>query len=188
MASMTDVFKIQGFTTPKELRCLRGMASAMPPGSLVVEVGSWKGRSTGALAVPHIDLVCVDTFRGMPNNVTARLARREDIAKTFLSNMRRLNLYPTILMMDSRKAAALFADGSIDFLFLDSDHDNFPAEFYSWIPKVKPGGVASGHDYSIWWPAIPRTLRASGYRFSVIPGTTIWYFRKQEGYRAARNA
>lgn len=178
MASLLDVSKIKGFTTTTELGCLRGMASAMPPGALVVEVGSWKGRSTGALAVPHVDLVCVDTFAGAPRNITARIARRENVAKTFLANMTRLDLYPTILMMDSLKAAASFADGCIDFVFIDSDHANFPAEFYGWLPKVKPGGLVSGHDCSIWWPIIPRTLHASGYKVSVIPSTSIWYFKK----------
>lgn len=187
MASLVDVFRIQGFTSIKELRCLRDIASSMRPDALVVEVGSWKGRSTGAIALPHINLVCVDTFRGMPNNVTARIARREDIFRTFLSNMKRLSVYPTILKMDSIKAATLFQDASIDWLFVDSDHHNFAAEFYSWLRKVKPGGMASGHDFSIWWPAIPRTLRASGYKISVIPGTTIWYLKQREGYRAASN-
>lgn len=179
-ARMSDVFKLPGYMDEKELICLRNTALSMPPGALAVEVGSWKGRSTAAIAVPHVNLVCVDTFRGMPNDITAWIARREDIYSIFVSNMRRLNLHPKILVMDSIKAAGLFQNDSIDWIFLDSDHSNFRAEFYSWLPKVKPGGLVSGHDFFGWWPAIPRTLRASGYKISVMPGTKLWHFRKEK--------
>lgn len=53
-------------------------------------------------------------------------------------------------------AAAGFSDASLDFVFIDANHsyDAVSADLAAWWPKVKPGGVFSGHDYGndINWP------------------------------------
>ncbi len=50
---------------------------------------------------------------------------------------------------DSVKAAERFEDKSIDLVFVDADHSARAvfADLTAWVPKVKPGGVISGHDY-----------------------------------------
>ena len=42
-----------------------------------------------------------------------------------------------------------FADGSLDFIYIDANHDfRYIAEDLSeWTKKVRPGGIVSGHDY-----------------------------------------
>lgn len=54
-----------------------------------------------------------------------------------------------ILRQDSREAAQSIPDGSLDFVFIDADHsyEGCRADILAWLPKVKPGGVVSGHDY-----------------------------------------
>lgn len=54
-----------------------------------------------------------------------------------------------IIRMDSLKAAALFPDGTLDFVFIDADHsyEGCAADIAAWLPKVKVGGVLCGHDY-----------------------------------------
>jgi hypothetical protein len=62
-----------------------------------------------------------------------------------------LNDYIDIIDSDSIKASVLFANNSIDLLFLDGSH-SYPYvgnELKAWLPKVKNGGIISGHD----WPA-----------------------------------
>ena len=46
-------------------------------------------------------------------------------------------------------AANLIQDGSLDFVYLDADHSYMAAkaDIAAWAPKVKKGGVLSGHDY-----------------------------------------
>jgi Methyltransferase domain len=46
-------------------------------------------------------------------------------------------------------AAADFADCSLDFVYVDAVHDYEGAlrDILDWWPKLKPGGILSGHDY-----------------------------------------
>ena len=54
-----------------------------------------------------------------------------------------------ILQMFSVDASKKFADKSLDFVYLDARHDyrSVDADLRAWWPKVKIGGVFSGHDY-----------------------------------------
>jgi hypothetical protein len=53
--------------------------------------------------------------------------------------------------MDSPRAAAHFADDSLDFAFIDGNHlyKHVRADIYAWWPKIKSGGLLTGHDYGI---------------------------------------
>ncbi len=54
-----------------------------------------------------------------------------------------------ILRKPSVEAAKDIPDGSLDFVFIDADHSYLgcKADIEAWAPKVKPGGLISGHDY-----------------------------------------
>jgi len=55
----------------------------------------------------------------------------------------------TIIRKRSVDAARDVPDGSLDFVFIDADHsyDGCKADIAAWMPKLKPGGLLSGHDY-----------------------------------------
>lgn len=42
-----------------------------------------------------------------------------------------------------------FEDNTIDFVFIDGDHEyeSVIKDIESWLPKIKKGGIISGHDY-----------------------------------------
>ena len=46
-------------------------------------------------------------------------------------------------------ALKYFQDDSLDFVYLDGNHDfvNVTQDIHYWLKKVKPGGILSGHDY-----------------------------------------
>ena len=51
--------------------------------------------------------------------------------------------------MWSNQAVGHFPDNSIDFVFIDGNHD-FESVYYDitfWLPKVRKGGFITGHDY-----------------------------------------
>ncbi|TSC86276.1 MAG: hypothetical protein G01um101416_699 [Microgenomates group bacterium Gr01-1014_16] len=54
-----------------------------------------------------------------------------------------------IIKKESLKAAADFADESLDFVYIDGNHDfiNVANDLHTWQKKVKAGGIVSGHDY-----------------------------------------
>jgi hypothetical protein len=46
-------------------------------------------------------------------------------------------------------AAQKFNDGSLDFVYIDANHNlpNVIADINAWLPKVRSGGIIAGHDY-----------------------------------------
>lgn len=49
----------------------------------------------------------------------------------------------------SAEAAKDFANMSLDFAFIDADHNYMSVrqDIHTWLPKIKPGGILCGHDY-----------------------------------------
>lgn len=49
----------------------------------------------------------------------------------------------------SHKASEFFPDNFFDFVYIDADHsrDGCYSDLIHWFPKVKTGGILSGHDY-----------------------------------------
>lgn len=54
-----------------------------------------------------------------------------------------------ILRMFSLDAVKLFADGQLDFVYLDGNHaaESIRADLRAWWPKIRKGGVLGGHDF-----------------------------------------
>ena len=53
------------------------------------------------------------------------------------------------LRVPSNQAVRLIDDNSLDLVFIDADHhyDSVKEDIEIWYPKVKKGGIISGHDY-----------------------------------------
>ena len=53
------------------------------------------------------------------------------------------------LPVDSLLAADLVEDESLDFIYIDAGHSyiEVKSDFLAWYPKVRSGGIISGHDY-----------------------------------------
>lgn len=54
-----------------------------------------------------------------------------------------------LIRKPSTEAALDFKDESLDFVFIDAGHryDEVKADIEAWFPKVRKGGIISGHDY-----------------------------------------
>lgn len=54
-----------------------------------------------------------------------------------------------IIRKTSEEASKLFADASLDFVYLDAQHhyEAVQHDIQLWWPKVKPMGILGGHDY-----------------------------------------
>lgn len=55
----------------------------------------------------------------------------------------------TLLRASSDEASALIANNSLDFVYIDADHKYSAVsnDIKNWWPKLKKGGLFSGHDY-----------------------------------------
>lgn len=149
--------EIQGFFDFEDV--YRAAVNNSPDGARFVEVGTWLGRSAAFMAVEvinskkNIELHVVDTWNGDPGiPATTEFMKAHNGRKLFEENMRKGGVLDrfTVHQNDSVKAAADFADRSIDFCFIDGSHGHpaVVADIKAWLPKVKVGGVLAGHDYS----------------------------------------
>jgi hypothetical protein len=67
--------------------------------------------------------------------------------------MKKLNTPRSIIRRQSSVEAAEFMpDESLDFVYIDADHDYFNCkrDIEAWFPKVRHGGLVAGHDYLNW--------------------------------------
>ncbi len=63
----------------------------------------------------------------------------------------RLDPFPCaeFMQMTSMDAVKLFPDQSLDYVYIDGlhDFDNVMMDIIHWVPKIKIGGIVSGHDF-----------------------------------------
>jgi SAM-dependent methyltransferase len=62
----------------------------------------------------------------------------------------------------SLPVAETFPDKSLDLVFIDACHEYEPvlADIRAWLPKVKPGGMLAGHDYSFeMFPGVVKAVQ-----------------------------
>ena len=117
------------------------------------EVGVWKGLNAETLCASNpalTRLYCVDPWAPQSDY----REKKNDAAmmqQSFTEATERLAPYTAcvFLRMPSVKAAALVADGSLDFVYIDGNHryEAVTADIEAWAPKVRPGGVVAGHDF-----------------------------------------
>ena len=116
----------------------------------IVEIGSWKGWSTMLLADLENEVYAVDHWQGTEGTWNADAAKKEDIFSIFRYNMTMLGLQDRVhpMMMTSMDAAKIFADNSVDMVFIDANHSfkNVCEDIQSWLPKLRHPGLLCGHD------------------------------------------
>lgn len=149
-------------------------AAAVPGGGVAVEVGVWRGKSLAFLAVEFanrakaVRLVGVDLF-GETEEMQVPATPQAALLRTFLDHGVNAELHQRV----SWEAADSFADGSVDFVFIDASHDyeSVSKDLAAWWPKVKPGGMFAGHDYTTYHPGV---LQAVSEKFGgVLPVETV---------------
>jgi len=115
-----------------------------------VEVGVWRGKSTFFLAVEIINQnkkITLDTIDSY-EHLTEEYSYNKNVPKEFQENIKSFKFINSI-NKDSIEASKLYDNGSIDFIFFDSEHTEEYAtkEIKAWYPKLKINGYMGGHDY-----------------------------------------
>ena len=153
--------QIEGLINAEEAHWLAEAALGIPHG-VIVEVGSWKGRSTRVLGAAALDtggvVFAVDAWCGSASEEADSLVNRVPGHEAF-DYFSRANAdlitagYIVPLHMYSHQAARALARvgmaGQIDMLWVDGDHlyESVKTDLDAWLPLVKPGGLVCGHDY-----------------------------------------
>lgn len=170
----------------EELKFLKNSMLYVPNGGTVVEIGSWMGGSSEQLArgiekwCPKTQLFCVDPFDTEYFNATKGLRQKmkrttNDVLGTFKRRMKRYKY--KLLRMLSEKAVEQFTPNSINFVFIDANHDyeHVKQDIELWWPLLVPNGIMCGHDFGKW--GVTKAVREV-FPDALNPVRTIWKIQK----------
>lgn len=112
------------------------------------EIGVEWARHARSICVlmPGVKLFCVDPYvpylSGRPSQ-----RRCDHIMECAIEKMQPFDT--VFVRKPSLEASRDFKDGSLDFVYIDGSHDfdNVIIDIVHWAPKVRKGGIVSGHDY-----------------------------------------
>lgn len=147
--SLERAMNTYGWMTPEQLVWLRDKTKEFPK---VVEVGSYMGKSTLALAECSEYVIAVDDWYG-PRDIYVAPEERQRSFKDFCINMRDYIESGRVIPLkeDCRKLTVeqLPKRPPFDMAFIDSDHsyECCAADIAFWHPLIRSGGLLCGHDY-----------------------------------------
>lgn len=147
-----DIRHIEGWLTENEGTFLYHQAKKTSNKLAIVEVGSWKGKSTvclakGAKAGKRSHSYAVDPHTGSKEH--RKKFGKVDTFQSFKNNIssNKLEEFVTPIRKPSTKAAKTF-NKKIGLMFIDGAHEykNVMADINAWFPKVSHGGIIAFHD------------------------------------------
>ncbi|QHO63575.1 class I SAM-dependent methyltransferase [Candidatus Chazhemtobacterium aquaticus] len=155
---LTQLESVEGWLRDDEAILLNQLAAQATPVTIIVEIGSWKGKSTIALALSaKVPVYAIDPHTGSPEH--HQKGKSVDTYKDFLNNIESHNLTKKVkpLRLTSKEAAKKI-NKPISLLFIDGDHSYqaVSQDFKDYYPKLQLGGTIAFHD-TISWPG-PRKL------------------------------
>lgn len=115
------------------------------------EIGVADGRYSRILmeTIPGLALIGVDPYRAYDGYTDFR--RESTFVNQLLQAREKLKSSEgyALLVTSSEQAAKWVADNSLDFVFIDANHqyEFVKQDLALWVPKVRLGGIVSGHDY-----------------------------------------
>jgi predicted O-methyltransferase YrrM len=146
---------VEGWMTAGQAATLFDAARRCPPAGRIVEIGSFRGRSTivlasGAPTEAHV--IAIDPHAGNdrgPQEIDGYQEAANDDHEVFLANLARAGVADRVhhLRMFSDEALQ-HVTGSIDVLYIDGAHRYGPAlgDIRSWGDRVGAGGTMLIHD------------------------------------------
>lgn len=170
---------VEGFLKPLEAVMLFRIAQRLSPNSTIVEIGSWKGKSTCCLAkgLKSGKIIAIDPFDAAgeeaSRSIYAQDAGMTPLLQQFRSNMTALGLMGKIDVWQGYSQDFVGKPSRIDLLFIDGDHSISGCDFdYThFASALVPGGYLLFHDYYFarkdlgpTWVVENRVLPSKEYR------------------------
>jgi predicted O-methyltransferase YrrM len=124
----------------------------------IVELGSWEGRSTLAIAgATGRQVDAVDTWRGARSDgYQLTQVKTRDVFAQWTANLAD-QPHVTPYRMDWRRYTSTIG-GPVALVFIDADHtyDEVSAQITAFLPLMSPGGIICGDDYPMVqvWTAV----------------------------------
>jgi len=141
----------------------------VPKGAACAEIGVWKGDFSARIlsVVRPSKLHLVDPWTAISSGeyAEARYGGKLERGQTEMDALylavlerfadERRQGVVEVHRLRSTEAENRFADGELDFVYVDGDHtyEAVRADLEAYAPKVKPNGILAGDDYGFpgWW-------------------------------------
>lgn len=174
--SVSRALLVDGWMSEHELVWLADRSYGL---RLVVEFGSWCGRSSIALSAAG-RVLCVDTWQGSAEHAE-QMASGFDPLREWCRNTAGLeNVLPCEANLadpvDVEYVAGVVRRfGGADMVFIDAahDYDSVVRDIGTARRLLVPGGLLCGHDYSGSWPGVMRAVDELVPNRDVLD--TIWH-------------
>jgi hypothetical protein len=185
--TLSSVSDVEGWMTDAQARRLWDAASRVGAPGRIVEIGSFRGRSTIVLARAAADVfevVAIDPHGGGdrgPQEISPDAARGEEDFRTFHANLQRAGVDGAVRHVRRMSDEALGeVEPPIDLLYVDGAHRFGPAraDLVRWGARVPDGGRMLVHDA---FSSVGVTL---ALLTATVPGRR-WRYLGREGSLAA---
>jgi predicted O-methyltransferase YrrM len=154
-ATMTLVADVEGWMSPGQGATLYEAARGCPPGGTIVEIGSFRGRSTIVLATaadPSVEIIAIDPHAGNdrgPQEIDGFVDEAADDHAVFTSNLATAGVSDRVRhIREFSDTAFAHVTGPVHVLYIDGAHRYAPAlaDIESWGARVSNGGTMLIHD------------------------------------------
>jgi hypothetical protein len=152
------------------------------------EIGCYEGKTTKNVLrnCLRFILIAVDKWENIEPDPNGEKIGCEDWDaekgyKIFRYNTDRFRKRRKVLRGDSVEMAQHVADNSLDIVFIDADHryKAVKGDIVAWTPKLKPGGILSGHD--IHFPGVLQAVEEMTERYTNTGVNEVWFCKKERG-------
>jgi predicted O-methyltransferase YrrM len=149
------LFSLDGHITHRQCAVLFYFAYTLPGRERIVEIGSFKGKSTAcmatALKLKNIDdrIVAIDPHINTGDNLIVPVYEEESSFEAFTKNISNLGLTDKVRPIKKTSEDAIVGwDQPIKLLFIDGSHkyEDVLLDLTLWEPWVKTGGIIVMHD------------------------------------------
>lgn len=163
---------IDGWMSSEELTWLAEQATQH---KVIVELGSYKGRSTRVLGdhTPGI-VIAIDDWRGCGEGEETP----EELYEQFEANLLDLILTDKVIPK-KQDHLSLTAETIPDMVFIDGDHScsAVTQDIKNWYSVLKEGGLLCGHDSG--FEGVRQAIDEMFPKlYTLVKATTIWYVIK----------
>ena len=146
---------VEGWLTEGQAKRLWAAADRVPEGGRILEIGSYRGRSTIVLARgarPGVEVVAVDPHAGNdrgPREIAGFVEEGRADREAFAANLDAADVAGAVRHVPLPSAAALsVVEGPLDVLYVDGAHRYrlASADVSLWGARLRPGGTLLVHD------------------------------------------
>ena len=155
MNKVLIINKIGGWLSNIEGELLYTLARNCLGNGVIVEIGSWKGKSTSWLGIGSEDGNKIKVYAIDPHTGSKEHKLYSDVwtFDTFKKNIKEVGVENIVIpIVKTSKEAAKDFNLPVELIFIDGSHEyeDVKLDFDLWFPKLIKGGVMAFHDTIDW--------------------------------------